>query len=213
MDAVLIDDGSVGSSALGSISQDFAALRSQHPQAGQVLDSRFRKAIVMRTRSFLSGTRSRVADEEDVAQEALAACLRSVHAGKSVWVRDRRQFWRLLVASARRKAADLRKKLARKKRCDEAMRGESAFIPLGGASDEGGITQVPARDLSPDRALMMTEEYRLFLASLKREVRDVVLLKVDGYTNREIAERLGVAVVTVERRLHLIRKKWNQTDH
>lgn len=213
MDAVLIDDGSVGSSALGSISQDLAALRSQHPQAGQVLDSRFRKAIVMRTRSFLSGTRSRVADEEDVAQEALAACLRSVHAGKSVWVRDRRQFWRLLVASARRKAADLRKKLARKKRCDEALRGESAFIPLGGASDDGGITQVPARDLSPDRALMMTEEYRLFLASLKPAVRDVVLLKVDGYTNREIAERLGVAVVTVERRLHLIRKKWNQTDH
>jgi RNA polymerase sigma factor (sigma-70 family) len=213
MNTLLTDDGNVGSSAPGSISQDLAALRSQRPHAGQVLDNRFRDAIVVRARSLLSGTRSRVADEEDIAQEALFACLRSVHAGKSAWVRDRHQFWRLLVASARRKAADLRKKLARKKRCDEALRGESAFIPLGGASDDGGITEVPARDLSPDRALMMTEEYRLFLASLKPEVRDVVLLKVDGYTNREIAERLEVAVVTVERRLQLIRKKWNQTDH
>jgi DNA-directed RNA polymerase specialized sigma24 family protein len=34
--------------------------------------------------------------------------------------------------------------------------------------------------------------------------------KLEGYTNDEIAEQLGCSQRTVERRLHLIRKKWEQ---
>jgi DNA-directed RNA polymerase specialized sigma24 family protein len=37
-----------------------------------------------------------------------------------------------------------------------------------------------------------------------------VLWKLEGYTNQEIAGKLGCALRTVERTLRLIRRIWNQ---
>jgi DNA-directed RNA polymerase specialized sigma24 family protein len=39
-------------------------------------------------------------------------------------------------------------------------------------------------------------------------LRAVAVAKMEGYSNAEIAERLGVAERTVARRLALIRKLW-----
>ena len=38
------------------------------------------------------------------------------------------------------------------------------------------------------------------------ELRSIAVWKLEGYTNAEIAARLGCAAVSVERRLRLIRK-------
>jgi DNA-binding NarL/FixJ family response regulator len=40
------------------------------------------------------------------------------------------------------------------------------------------------------------------------ELRSIAVWKMEGYSNPEIAARLGRAVATVERRLRLIRKRW-----
>jgi DNA-directed RNA polymerase specialized sigma24 family protein len=40
------------------------------------------------------------------------------------------------------------------------------------------------------------------------EIQQVALLKVDGYTNDEIAQQLGCTRRTVQRRLNLIRDVW-----
>jgi len=42
------------------------------------------------------------------------------------------------------------------------------------------------------------------------QLRSVALWKMEGYTNEEIAGKLGCAVATVERRLRLIRRIWQQ---
>jgi DNA-directed RNA polymerase specialized sigma24 family protein len=42
------------------------------------------------------------------------------------------------------------------------------------------------------------------------ELREIALAKMVGYTNAEIAAKLGCAEVTVERRLRLIRKTWEK---
>ena len=39
-------------------------------------------------------------------------------------------------------------------------------------------------------------------------VRELALARMEGYSNEEIAQRLGCSVRTVERRLHLVRTKW-----
>ena len=39
----------------------------------------------------------------------------------------------------------------------------------------------------------------------------VATFKLEGYTNEEIADRLGCATSTVERKLALIRHKWAST--
>jgi DNA-directed RNA polymerase specialized sigma24 family protein len=38
----------------------------------------------------------------------------------------------------------------------------------------------------------------------------MVLYKLEGYTNREIAEKLGRSRPTIERRLRLIREIWRE---
>ena len=42
------------------------------------------------------------------------------------------------------------------------------------------------------------------------ELRQIALDKLDGYSNEEIARRIGPGLSTVERRLRLIRKTWLQ---
>jgi DNA-directed RNA polymerase specialized sigma24 family protein len=39
-------------------------------------------------------------------------------------------------------------------------------------------------------------------------VRELVLWKIEGYTNEEVAEKQGCAVRTVERKLSLVRERW-----
>jgi DNA-binding CsgD family transcriptional regulator len=41
-------------------------------------------------------------------------------------------------------------------------------------------------------------------------LRDVALAKMEGYTNKEIGERLKLAEPTIERKLGRIRKLWGK---
>jgi DNA-binding NarL/FixJ family response regulator len=48
------------------------------------------------------------------------------------------------------------------------------------------------------------------LHSLEPELREVVPLRLAGFTNKEIAARLGRVEKTVERKLGMIRARWLQ---
>jgi DNA-directed RNA polymerase specialized sigma24 family protein len=55
----------------------------------------------------------------------------------------------------------------------------------------------------------MADEYQRLLGLLGDvELRSVALWKVEGYTNEEIAEKLGCVVRSVERKLQRIRILW-----
>ena len=42
-----------------------------------------------------------------------------------------------------------------------------------------------------------------------KDLRKIVLMKLSGHTNKEIAKELGIARRSVERKLQLIRAKWD----
>ena len=49
--------------------------------------------------------------------------------------------------------------------------------------------------------------------SIPREsLEKIVLMKLEGFTNEEIAEQLGCVTRTVERKLERIREKWNRAE-
>ena len=55
----------------------------------------------------------------------------------------------------------------------------------------------------------MAEECRRLLELLgDATLRSVAVWKMEGYTNAEIADKLGCVAVTVERKLQLIRSLW-----
>jgi DNA-directed RNA polymerase specialized sigma24 family protein len=48
------------------------------------------------------------------------------------------------------------------------------------------------------------------LERLDDDLRRIVFLKRDGFTNEEIAQRVNRSVATIERRLRLLRDEWTQ---
>ena len=58
---------------------------------------------------------------------------------------------------------------------------------------------------------MVAEECRRRLEQLDdAELQPLAVAKMEGHSNEEIAHRLDCSVRTVERRLHLIRQKWQR---
>ena len=54
----------------------------------------------------------------------------------------------------------------------------------------------------------MVDELEHLLAPLDDERQSIALLKMDGYTHGEIAQRLGISLRSVERKVALIRDRW-----
>ena len=67
------------------------------------------------------------------------------------------------------------------------------------------------REPEPSLVIQAAEEYRRLLAQLEDEqLRQIAQWKVEGFTNEEIAAKLGRAVSTVERKLARIRRLWQK---
>jgi DNA-directed RNA polymerase specialized sigma24 family protein len=63
----------------------------------------------------------------------------------------------------------------------------------------------------PAFAALLAEECQRLLERLDSdELREMALLKLEGYTAEEIAERLDCSLRTVHRRLALIRRTWEE---
>jgi DNA-directed RNA polymerase specialized sigma24 family protein len=58
---------------------------------------------------------------------------------------------------------------------------------------------------------MVAEQYERLLGRLEKpSLRTIAQLKLEGYSNEEVAERLDCSLRTVERRLWLIRTIWSE---
>ena len=146
-------------------------------------------------------------DEEDVALSAIDSFCRGAANGRFPDLADRNSLWALLIVITRRKCrARLRNRSAQKRGGGE-VQGESGFD----SSNGGGISAAISRDPTPQFAAQMTEEVERLLDMLGDEVtRQLAFLKMEGYTNKEAANRLNCSQTTIERRLRLIRKTWSQ---
>jgi RNA polymerase sigma factor (sigma-70 family) len=147
-------------------------------------------------------------DEEDVALSAMRSFFSGVAANRFPRLEDENDLWRLLVTITARKAAAQAKRLGRQKRGGGKVRGESAWSKPE-ASLGAGIEQVMGTEPTPEFAAMVAEDYRRLLGELDdKSLYLVACHRMEGYTNEEVAEKLGVTVRTVERKLARIRRRW-----
>ena len=162
-------------------------------------------------RNKLGNANRRVADEEDVVVSASGSFCRGVAGGRFPQLNDRHDLWKLLVTITARKAvAQLRREHAQK--CGGgAVRGDSVFIEGESSGQPAGIGEVVGREPTPDFALQVTEQCEHLFECLDDERLHVVaLLKLEGYSNEEIARSLDCALGTVERKLTRIRRTWSK---
>src|SRR5262249_53446092 len=160
---------------------------------------RYFEQLVRLARARLRGTRRRAADEEDVALSALASFYRGAAEDRFPNLHDRRGLWPLLVAITVRKAIKLAKHERRLKRGGGAVRGESALTsPEGDPDERTGWEQVLGSEPSPAFACQMADECRRLLEQLHEEpLRSIARWKMEGFTNAEIATKLGCLERTV----------------
>lgn len=185
----------------GSVTLFFGQLRTGDPAAAEALWERFFPRLVALARKTLVGRLQRIADADDAAQSAFASfCLR-VRAGEYE-VRDRSDLWNLLgVITANKVRMQVRREATRKRGGGRVI-GEHALTGSNGSP-------IPLDEVA---ASVSTKEFDLhseeLLGRLDQEQREIAVLRLLGYRNREIAEMYDCTERKIERKLNLIRLQW-----
>jgi RNA polymerase sigma factor (sigma-70 family) len=159
--------------------------------------------LVRYARSKMRGMPRRDVDEEDVVLSAMNSFFGGARDGRLA-PQDAGELWKLLATLTVRKAtAQLRRRHTLKRGRGE-IRGESAFD-----AEQVGSPPPPPLDwdhFAPRLGIACEE----LLAGLENDqLRQIALLRLAGYSNAEIAARVGCSVATVKRRVEQIRQSWS----
>lgn len=158
----------------------------------------------------LGGIPRREADEEDVAQSAMHSLYQGVQAGRFPEFSTRDDLLKILLTITARKAQKRVRRQTALKRGGGDVRGESVFIKAG--EQNAGLHEFAGQVPTPEFAEILTSECQELLDQLDDDVlRRIAILKLQGFTNEEIAAEQQCAVRSVERKLKRIRAAWDET--
>jgi RNA polymerase sigma factor (sigma-70 family) len=153
----------------------------------------------------------RAEDEEDVVQSGFMNLVLALRDGRYPELQDRKALWFLLARIIENRAINCRKRQLTRKRGEGKVRGDSVLGGPPGGDDGGMRMQIAAPDPTPEIIAEELEQLRFLLDVLSDDsLRSVALMRLDGYANAEIADKLGVCERTVERKLNLIRSEWSE---
>lgn len=196
------DDGSVSRWLDGLKAGDDADIR-------RLWDRYFQQLVTIAGKK-LPGHARREYDEEDVALSAFHSFCDRVGRGQFPDLSDRDDLWRLLVVITARKAIMSIRHKTRQKRGGGRVLGESVFMD-GADGDCEGIAGFLGREPTPEFAAQFAEDVERMLADLGDDtLRTIAVLKLEGHSSDEIANRIGTSKRTVDRKLNLIRMTWQK---
>ncbi len=185
-------------------------LKAGDNEAAQKIWDRYFGRLIFVAAQRMRRAERRVADEEDVAISAFAALCDGAAAGRFDRLQNRGDLWSLLVAIASKKAVDQVRRQTSQKRGSGEVRGDSIFASVNGAAN-AGFEQIISSQPTPEFLALVDEEHSRLLAMLRDDVqRDVVGYRLAGYSNEETAEKIGISLHSVERKLKLIRDAWSR---
>lgn len=155
----------------------------------------------------------RTADEEDVALSAFHSFVAGVQEDRFHDLSSPDNLWGLMITLTSRKVHAHIRRQTRQKRGGGAVRGESVFLDAGGESRGGGIGAASDSADAADLQMELAEAAQQLLDALPDEgLRQIAIMRMDGFLVNEIAEALDLSKRAVERRLQLIRKHWSERD-
>jgi DNA-directed RNA polymerase specialized sigma24 family protein len=183
-------------------------LKAGDRAAVQPLWERYWRLLVSHARTRLGAAPRRAADEEDVALSAFDSFCRGVEKGRFPRLDDGDDLRRVLLLITARKAA----RLARRERAEKRGGGQvSAEADLPGAEAGAALAEVIGPEPTPELAASVAEECERLLDKLGDDLlRSIAVLRMEGHSVEEIAERVGRVPSTVYLKLALIRDIWNE---
>ena len=200
-----------------SVNQFIIRAQAGDPDAQQEIWDKFFPQLLELARLRLHGGVKRVGDEEDVALSVLNSYFTGAQENKFPDVRGRDELWRLLSRMTQRKAIDWIRFYGRRKR---QVMGESALmanaecetVPAG-ADAPRPLDGIASEQPTPVMELIVIEECQRLMELLPDELRSVVLRRLEGHSNLEIAHVNSCSLATVERRMKLVREIWSKAEN
>jgi DNA-directed RNA polymerase specialized sigma24 family protein len=191
----------------GSVTGWIESLKAGDDFAAEKLWSRYFTALVRLARKRLRGAPRAAADEEDAALNAFDSFVRGAACGRYPRLDDRKDLWRLLVVITERKAIDQAQHERRQKRGEGKL---DRLQPRNGEVDRrGDVSHVAGPMPTPEFAALVADEYRSLFARLRDgSLREIARLRMEGYTNNDVADRLRCSPRTVARKVEIIRRTW-----
>ncbi len=175
-----------------SISLWIAALREGDDSAAAALWDRYFHRLMGVARSRMKSLPRTTYDEEDIALSTFWVLCQKLREGRYPELDNRDALWNVMLTVLIRKVL-------------ERVDYEKAEKRGPAVSFSSGIDAAGPQDLSH----MVSEECEHLLAKLDDdELERVVAMKLDGFSNEDIASQEGKSVRTVQRMLGLIRGIW-----
>ena len=146
-------------------------------------------------------------DEEDIALSAMKSLCVGLRGGRFDALNNVDGLWRLLLVITARKVADqiLQYNTRQKRNVNRLESGVDC------ESADRVVRSLLCHRPTPAAEAEISDRLQQLLHSLDRDdLRQVAIMKMDGYTNEEIARRLDRGVSTIERKLRAIRSIWQQ---
>jgi DNA-directed RNA polymerase specialized sigma24 family protein len=185
-----------------SVTQWISALKEGDQLAAQGLWEAYFRRLVGLAHARLRDAPRRIADEEDVALSAFDSFCRRAQTGNFRCLHDRNDLWQILALITVRKAIDLRNHELRRSRSTGQVRSLTDLT-------REVLETIGGDEPTPELAAQFAEEFQRLMEQLgDSTLRSVALFKLQGFTNGEIASRLGCVTSTVERKLARIRSMW-----
>ncbi len=194
-------------------------LRAGESEAAQKVWEAYFSRLVAVARKRLGGARRTIADEEDVALSALNSLCVGAREGRFPQLTDRDSLWPLLVAITAHKSVDLLRGENRRKRGGTGgeKRPASDEAPVARSTpDPTPLSQIIGSEPTPEFAAEMADQLRHLLERLRRtgdpDLERIALARMQGLTTTEIATELGCVRRTIERKLQMIARLWEEGE-
>ena len=174
-------------------------------EAARIIWERFSPRLKNLVRRHLDCRILRREDEQDVLQSMFASFCHAQATGKTAPA-SREELWKLLVRITMCKVVNTAHRHLADRRDIRRERG-------GGPCDSGDahfpswmLDHVDRSQPTPEERVAVVEEVQRLLRLLPDPLRQIVVWKLEGFTNAEISCMIGRTVRSVEIKLQLIRK-------
>lgn len=190
-----------------SVTQWIVKLKDGDQNAAEKLWDRYLQSLIRLAYRKLRDAPRRVSDENDIVVTAFTHFLHGVQTNRFRKLDDRHDLWQILVMLTERRAVD---RLRREATASRHLPTEATAATDQDWSVSAPLDRVADERPTPEFAAQAAEECGVLLNLLEDETtRMVAIWKMEGYTNREIADKLGVTERTVGRKLEAIREQWS----
>lgn len=189
-----------------TVSEWIEQLKDGQDEAATKLWNHFLEKLTAIVRLKLRACSKAISDEEDVVIVAVNACFKALQENRYPKIKNRDDLWKLLSKIAERKAID---QIRKTNKGVDGIRANISFMVVSGKSSIfDGLQEWPCNEPTPEFAAEIAENLNRLLGVLDERLRNIALLKMQGFTNCEIGEKIGRSIPSVERYLRMIRETW-----